>query len=368
MEKFLDAIRTTYIPENDLIEIAKKTNIDLNDDRPLILSIMRCCNKLFDYLIKKGYNYHKFSEKAFRIACDYENEYCCERLLSLGVDISAVSNEALKSLSIKGNIKLIKLLLKYGADINFDDGVLSVIGKDKETIQFFIDNNINLSIYGGQLILEYSYFSELSDSDDDILKTIIKKTNGLFYYEKVNALKCFLSLDKYDLFKLTINDIYFNNNNIDIFYILCDAIYKNKKRFVKLCLDHGANPNLESGRLLEGLIFGGNYEIMELLLKNNADPNINDGSLLLKAVNFNSKNMVNLLLKYGADPNLREGEIIANAKENHDIAKYFKFKINKFELKKHNQDGRTKCYNCDGVLKFPIPGINSLNYCPVCEV
>ena len=92
------------------------------------------------------------------------------------------------------------------------------------------------------------------------------------------------------------------------------AVKERHVGIVKILLEHGADPNSESGDtmndgLLEIAVFWSNVEIAKLLLQHGADPNKKSGKYLLlgSAVRKGSMAMVKLLVKHGANINTPNG-------------------------------------------------------------
>jgi len=215
------------------------------------------------FLIKKGIDVnadgmwpHPSLHKAL-----YDTEVL-ELMLQNGADVDKVGIEndktALHIAAEKGNNDAVKLLLKYGANINKKVGKLNYISKNPLPRETALD----LAIENGRA---------------DVVRTLIQsgariRQNHLHYAVCYKDLKTVFTLLQHGL---NVNSVDSNNNTP-----LHIAIYKEcSPKLVLMLVYHGANVNAVNYEgdtplhiaIKKDLYFGYNPEIIKLLVQNNAD-------------------------------------------------------------------------------------------------
>ena len=198
----------------------------------------------------------------------------------------------------RNNISILKLLITYGADLNYKNyveedprfegqGLLyqAIILKHFETVEFLVEKGIDIKYADryGRTPLHYA----VKECDFKIVKLLL--ANGA----DLNA----MAFEGY------------NKTPIQA------AVYGGNLKMVKLLIEHGAdiNSKKELEKELSPLhiaVYNKNYEIVEFLLENGADVNqrhydqdkgISTTPLHLACRNGGHNNIAEILMKYGAD-------------------------------------------------------------------
>lgn len=229
---------------------------------------------------------------------------------------------ALMYASNLGNLEIVKLLLKYGANINEGSSnqkgnqnesalMIAVSAKQNKIINFLIEHgaNINLKPNWGHTALmraaenlDTVLFKTLCQAGADVINE-----EGLVYaaqYGKIDVVKLLLDAGT------NVNVKFRDNGSTAILYAA-----RSYKDILKLLLDKGANVNHRSlnGRtaLMEATDCGHEQEgIVKMLIDAKADLNLQDNKgnfALINTVGYQSK-ICRLLLAAGANPNLKNND------------------------------------------------------------
>ncbi|XP_058809038.1 putative ankyrin repeat protein RF_0381 [Phymastichus coffea] len=268
------------------------------------------------------------------IAClDYQDADKTVRLAKLilnrGVNIKILLNECTDSgetvlhhAVLSNNVKLIKLLLEYGANINAKnrDGksplYFAVECSNTKILNFLLENGarVNDKMNHGFTALHEAIIQRSEDNIELLLshgaevnsKDIYGKT-PLHLAARLNYLDE-KTMDK--IVKLLLDkgaDVNDHTNSGETAF-LC-AVINGNERLVRLFLEHGANVNTKNYDGKSPLHFAiqySNKNIVKLLLDKGAsiDDRTSDGKLALHvAVAVEDENMVKILLNYDADVN-----------------------------------------------------------------
>lgn len=192
---------------------------------------------------------------------------------------------------VTGNIDLIELLIKNGADVNCNDGLtpLSVTYSSK------IDNWYEIS----QLLLQngasLDYTTEYSGGKSSVLQDIVKVRSGA-------ALPGYKPESKEEVikaFNYAIENI--NHNNVNWMRVLQHSVSNDRIEIVKLLLEQEYCTVNDTSVGMTALMFAARDstpEMVQLLLDYGADKNIKstDGKTAYDyAVEFNNKDIIALL-------------------------------------------------------------------------
>ena len=191
---------------------------------------------------------------------------------------------------ITGNIDLIELLIKNGADVNCNDGFspLSIIYRSKT------DNWYNISLILIENGASLNYTTEYTGEKTAVLEDLVHSPPGasLSYYEPDNeeVIKAFnYALEKCD------------HNNVNWMRVLQHSVSNDRIEIVKLLLEQKHCTVNDTSVGMTALMFAARDstpEMVQLLLDYGADKNIKstDGKTAYDyAVQFNNKDIVALL-------------------------------------------------------------------------
>lgn len=233
-------------------------------------------------------------------------------------------------------LKIARLLIEYGANVNFQnhsgDSILNHFG-DSIFNNLLQDNNFDII----KILLDNSANPNLSNNKGNTLLH-----NICIYNESCN-----------DITKLLLNyNVDLNSINLKgktALMYLCKFYYKtNSVNSIELLLKNGANPNIQDTKGNTAMMYLFNrfhhehgdkkFNIMKLLLQYGANLNIknNNGiSALIRASNFqnsiDSENIIKFLLKHGADPNITNNQgltflmLLVKNPQNRITKEYFDF-------------------------------------------
>ena len=191
---------------------------------------------------------------------------------------------------ITGNIDLIELLIKNGADVNCNDGFspLSIIYRSKT------DNWYNISLILIEKGASLNYTTEYTGEKTAVLEDLVHSPPGasLSYYEPDNeeVIKAFnYALEKCD------------HNNVNWMRVLQHSVSNDRIEIVKLLLEQKHCTVNDTSVGMTALMFAARDstpEMVQLLLDYGADKNIKstDGKTAYDyAVQFNNKDIIALL-------------------------------------------------------------------------
>jgi len=244
--------------------------------------------------IPVGLGYNVLTYAAFMFEEDEEN--FDPKIIKLLMDAGADYREAIIGAIKTNNIKLAKLLIKNGADLN---------------AAYYMDQSpLSIAILN------------LSNTGDEGLKMI-----KLFIENGANVNE-FLELSENSPEREDENNMPILTRNITL------AISIESVKCLELLLKNGANPNYVDSKGRTPLIYSvlTSREMLELLLKYGADPNVGDREgrtpLFLAVIDNDVEDgTIEILLKHGANPNIQDSSgytPLTWAVNNHDkSSEYF---------------------------------------------
>jgi len=249
-----------YIDAKKLVEVIK--NEDLYATEEIINKNPECINT-YPSITSKGWH----SAMNWRV-CYPLNEAC-----------------------VTGNIDLIELLIKNGADVNCNDGLtpLSITYNSK------VDNWYEIS----QLLLQngasLDYTTEYSGEKSSVLQDIVQVRSGA----ALPGYKPESEEEVIKAFNYAIENI--NHNNVNWMRVLQHSVSNDRIEIVKLLLEQEYCTVNDTSVGMTALMFAARDstpEMVQLLLDYGADKNIksNDGKTAYDyAVQFNNKDIIALL-------------------------------------------------------------------------
>jgi len=123
-----DDYAVRYVCYNNSLELVKYlvengANIHANNNQPIRLASERNYINIVEYLIEKGVNITNViketpNDSLLSHAINNENSYYVNMLLEYKIDIHCDDEYFLKKAYLKGNVDIIKSLIKYGADVD----------------------------------------------------------------------------------------------------------------------------------------------------------------------------------------------------------------------------------------------------------
>ena len=338
---------------NELTEKLVKAGVDVNikDEKgisPLYYSILKDNKKLFDLLIEKGADFNEADKYggSLLFIIPNQNEYYFKKLIQLSANINKedkngttlllnaiTAQSSVEFIQVlldnnadpntldqnggtplfyalyQGNYKLIDLLIKYGADVNFKFDIFD------ETLLIYFIKNIDDIIKRGNLT---------DDDVEQIIRVLIK--NGLNVNKKEtlrgnSALK--FAVMKLDLrsikllvkYGADVNDKNYNNLTAMHELFFTKEIQTGREKssgkhleILKFLIKSGANVNAFDKSKSTPIFYAGSYpEAVDLLIKNGAKINLKNyegtSPLMNACSSYNGLESVKLLLKNGANIN-----------------------------------------------------------------
>jgi ankyrin repeat protein len=130
--------------------INQGANIHACDDMPLYNTVKNGCLELTQFLVDSGANHNI---DAFLTAVKYGHLHICKYLLSIGVEVSDISN-LFKIVTGKGYLDILRLLVDINSQVNITkDIVLSIIKYDNlEILKFLMGHGADIDSWKEELI------------------------------------------------------------------------------------------------------------------------------------------------------------------------------------------------------------------------
>ncbi|ORX43367.1 ankyrin [Piromyces finnis] len=273
-----------YAVENELFLIVKDILEYYIMDNKFIINLLllkqkriKSSTKFLTKIIKHEFNKLHINDideegnSAFLLACDNSDEETIKLLLKYGTNINLYDDFGYTPLlqsSCEGNVKRVQYLIKYGANINATDDyyntslTLACQNGHFEVVDILLKNgaNVNVKNINGDTPINVACFALYVSSDNNYHK-IIKLL--LVYNADVNI----------------------SNNDNSTPLTLASEI--GEKKIVELLLEHGANVNIinDDGDSPLTLARKGHYnEIEELLIKYGAQIWINKKKIIIAII------------------------------------------------------------------------------------
>ena len=301
------------------------SNVDLFDTvgvNLLTRAVMTADYNIVKILLDNGANPNlinktKTGSTPLMMASGYKSLKIAKLLLKKGADVNIPDNNgdpAIHWSAYYGNLTFTKLMLENGAKTDsksiHSDGVMQVALKEyKDSIvDLLIENGI--SIYDVKKD-NIALINAVKQNDINLFEKLINKDNVNARDEAGNTL-LILASNKGSLAIVQL----LVENKADINAInpvgqtaLNKAIFSNNNEVAKYLIEKGADINLTDKRFvlcpLVAAIRGNNLEMGKLLLEKGADLNVVDGvnnfSPIMWATSYQNKEFVKLLLKYKPD-------------------------------------------------------------------
>jgi ankyrin repeat protein len=245
-----------------------------------------------------------------------QDEYVTQLLLMRGVDPNAQDDTG-NTILHKPNIpfKIAKMVLEYngkpGIKNNQNDVSLHYV-QSAEVVRLFLTHEADPSAKNraGKTPLDRA----LADQNNSVIELLLQ---AILLKEGISmdndCAKAVYHLLKHDRLTMQIAMILLNRKP-DL-NMTCDgaqetclhlAVSKNKLNFVRLFLEHGANPNIRNYEGKAALYFCHDAEIMQLLFEKGIDPLAKDNYNQTALYYYNDVNTLRFLLEKGIDPNSQD--------------------------------------------------------------
>lgn len=248
---------------------------------------------------------------ALMFAVLYHNDNIAEYLITQGAKLDIINNHGSTVMHLAasvGNKKILEELDNRGMDLEYRDDngnnviFIATLNNYPHIIKYCIKENVKLNLINNHL-----------------KNSLIKDENGnpLQYREKSSLLHICIEKDLIELF------IFFISKKININIFNCNyetplryACKLNKLPFVRILLEKGADPNINSilnYSCLHNAIENNNFEMLKLLIDYKAD--------------YNCKTIYSSFGSYHGQPLYNESILrYAMSYFNHDIINYLKSK------------------------------------------
>ncbi|MCD8238693.1 MAG: ankyrin repeat domain-containing protein [Clostridiales bacterium] len=167
---------------------AKHITEDTDIDYLLRIAVM--CGNIdnIDYLVEQGANLRFIEEKTYmnilRYAVLYSTVETAEYVLSLN---SEDVNDCFYYAVYNRNFEMVKLLIDYGADVNYEKAFYAAINSTPEIIKYFIDNGCDLN-RRSEGLNERHILDMFGISDTDSVKYALRFCDGLSENEMLIAI------------------------------------------------------------------------------------------------------------------------------------------------------------------------------------
>lgn len=281
----------------DMIKFLLENNVYENDNKNCLREVIRC--SIFSSKItKKGLEILKI-------------------ILDQNIDLNSedYSGSTIFTISIEENVDIdvIKLLLEYGANLNykFDDGdtplSLAIIYERQEVAELLIEKGADINsrdISGDTIFIKACLCKNFK-----LAKLLLEK--GVNINEANNKGETALT-------------VAIKNNDIKLVKYLLE--YSETNALILKNNPYGANPNVMDHQGKTPLYKARkNIEMFKMLLEHGTDPNLhaeNEDNLIFTLIKENKLEQIKLLIKYGVDINMKDSEeksILLNAIENQNI-------------------------------------------------
>jgi ankyrin repeat protein len=305
----------------EMIKLLLKYNSDINAETPSSFSpfdiaLTNDDHEMAEFLLKNGVDVEKSRTKNFGSYLHYVKDVkMAKLLLKYGADVNNRNMYGYTPLDDAKNSEIMKLLIKNGGKRNPNPY------KENPTVLFLetLENERQRPpVYPTKTIIKKQKCNDLNTAvlNGDI-PAVKKLLNDKFDVNIISGDKCLAPLElavvlqNHEMAKFLLENGAKPNPrpaNPPKNSALHIAVKKNDIEMAKLLLEHGANAKAYNDFYLEPIfnaVENRNFEMIELLLKYNADINASaEGMYTPIALAIKDSELMEFLLEHGADPDL----------------------------------------------------------------
>ncbi len=163
--------------------------IDAGDYDTLWIAAKNGWLDIVEYLISMGANVHAQDDRALREASGKGHLPIVKYLLSRGADIHVWYEEPLRNAAINGHLAAVKYLIDHGADIHYETGRLvkfAILGGHLDTIGYLLDLLSKDNAY-----LDWALVEAVEAGDLNVVKYLISRgadIHGFFERSLIRAI------------------------------------------------------------------------------------------------------------------------------------------------------------------------------------
>lgn len=259
-----------------LLDLGVDINLIIYENISHIMGFNDCGSDIVIFLIVHGLDISDYITKILIDSIFFDSPKILEYLILFGADIHS-DDKLLHYAAKSGSIECIKILLKFGIDINTDnESILLYMDRHQPTNSNHMWFSIaKLLIQSGAIVTDPTY----------IFCSYAKKIGELEYDEELFTLLLELGID-------------FNTQN-DSKYVLEWVAWQDSIELLTLCMKYGADPYINDMSLLKIAISHGRCDLTKYLLELGL---VIDHNFECK---FISLHIINLLDEFGIDHNLK---------------------------------------------------------------
>jgi ankyrin repeat protein len=264
-----------------LLDLGVDINLIVYENIECIIGFNDCGSDVVIFLIVHGLDISNYITKMLTDSIFFDSPKILEYLILFGADIHS-DNELLHYAAESGSIECVKILLKFGIDINIGNGsILLFMDRIKESLysRHMWFSMATLLIRSGVIITDPTY----------IFCSYAKKIGELEYDEELFTLLLEFGID--------FNVIH------DSKYVLEWVTWQNSIELLTLCIKYGADPYINDMSLLKIAISHGRGDLTKYLLELGL---VIDSNFECK---FTFKCIINLLNSHNIPHNLNKYNI-----------------------------------------------------------
>lgn len=243
-------------------------------------------------------------------------------LLKRGIDIKNKLPFILYDACLKGDPEIIKLLIEEGADFTVKDNyplTWAIRNNQIDIVELLIQKGVDVTVNDNKAIISACYGNNI-----EIAKLLLKAGAD----PTAQKCKAFFNVLLYTSTNIEMLSILKEACTKDITYYynlaILDAIGDNDTRLVEYLINSGANVTTNNNAcIMRAIDKKVNIDIIRLIIKAGAEININNSYPLRSAVLQNRLDVVKELINAGADVTANDNEALITAckNKNYEIAK-----------------------------------------------
>lgn len=197
---------------------------------------------------RQSLNINENNSEIFRFAVYYNRLSLIEPLINAGADVTTDENYALIKYCLANNTKIIRLLIKNGANVYARNCLALIQAAGIGNMETFL------------ILIEHMNVRPIELDNASVLSE-----PSVIYTNYDIALISAAMYNNVEIVNILIQKG--ANPTVNNSEILINAVEKNFMQIVQILLDYGVNPNIRNGQVLKTVINNGNYSLTKFLVE-----------------------------------------------------------------------------------------------------